>query len=226
MTNRDLLGGSGENRCKNTPHYRRIGHNVICKHQTIRPLMALIGRAKLGKKISASIVWCTHHAVTSLWMHLGKLQLVKPRVCFLLNQISRNVSLTTKCSAWVHNTKIMWILREDLIVFTQPCTKLTRTRTVRSEKGQWRGRKRTRCDLVQHPLDFTAATLLSVREPRSGHMSLRSRCGNDRRTDDSMWHMEIQQTDCRPTHAHTLTGTDTQMSQRGTTGHDDTRQHK
>lgn len=44
-------------------------------------------------------------------------------------------------------------------------------------------------------------------EPRSGHMSLHSRYGNDKCADDSMWHMEIQNTTTNRllthTHAHT-----------------------
>lgn len=91
--------------------------------------------------------------------------------------------------------------------FTEACSKYQGRRRKSWATGRLSldGRKRTRCDLFQHPLDFTTATVLSVREPRSGHMSQHSRYGNDKRTDDSMWHMEIQQTDCRPTHTHTHT---------------------
>lgn len=66
------------------------------------------------------------------------------------------------------------------------------------------GRKRKRCDLSQHPLHFTTATVLSVTEWTRRHMSPHCRYGKDKRTDDSLWHMEIQQTDCWPTHTYKL----------------------
>lgn len=88
----------------------------------------------------------------------------------------------------------------------------------RDGRGGWvtlRGRKTERCDLFRHPLDFITATL-SVREPRSGHMSMLGRYGKT--YGEPMWHMEIQQTDWQPTH--------TQLSLWGTARHDHTGQHK
>lgn len=93
-------------------------------------------------------------------------------------------------------------------------------------EGEWvtdwmslRGRKRTRCDLFQHPFGFTTATTLSVWESRRRHMSPQSQYGNDKRTDGSLWHVETQQTDSWHTTTHT------KLSQRGTAGHNYTRQH-
>lgn len=49
------------------------------------------------------------------------------------------------------------------------------------------GRKRKRCDLSQHPLHFTTATVLSVTEWTRRHMSPHCRYGNDKRTDESLY---------------------------------------
>lgn len=165
-----------------------------------------------------TVLLCLFHRRCALkWRHWPSVKCVENRFQdkWRMHQRSRGVWIlfgTPNITFW------LYLLHESFAVFL--LLKLVANKEKHGKKSwatgwlSFRGRKRTRCDLIQHPLHFTTAAILPIRETRSGHMSLHSHYGNDKCTDDSMWHMEIQQTDCwhthsENTHSYTYRHTDT-----------------